>query len=230
MKSMNPTLLRSLLLAGLWIAFVTYAFGFAPPDSPDTLDLIIRLSSGKFDGVNPLVVNLFNIMGVLPLMYCCLLYSDGRGQKLPAWVFSAGSFALGAFALLPYLIFRRDNPTFFGPKTWIIKLWDSKITAGLIGLGALTLLFLGLTQGDWADFGMQWRSNRFIHVMSLDFCMLLLLFPTLIKDDMARRDWVNDQAFWLVSLVPLLGPLVYLIVRPSLPESKPELKSVFSEG
>ncbi len=229
MNSANPTLIRSLLLAGLWIAFVTYAFGFAPPDSPDTLDLIVRLSSGKFDGVNPLVVNLFNIMGVLPLMYCCLLYSDGRGQKLPAWAFSAGSFALGAFALLPYLIFRRDNTTFIGPKNWVIKLWDSKITASLIGVGVLTLLFLGLTQGDWVDFGMQWRSNRFIHVMSLDFCLLSCLFPTLIKDDMARRGWVNDQVFWLVSLVPLLGPLVYLIVRPSLPESTP-LKSGLSEG
>jgi hypothetical protein len=93
----------------------------------------------------------------------------------------------------------------------------------------LTLLFLGLTQGDWVDFGMQWRSNRFIHVMSLDFCLLSCLFPTLIKDDMARRGWVNDQVFWLVSLVPLLGPLVYLIVRPSLPESKP-LKSGLSQG
>jgi hypothetical protein len=147
MNSVNPTLLRSLLLAGLWIAFVTYSFGFAPPDSPDTMDLIVRLSSGKFDGVNPLVVNLFNIMGVLPLMYCCLLYSDGRGQKLPAWAFSAGSFGLGAFALLPYLIFRRDNPTFIGPKNWIIKLWDSKITASLIGGWGIDVIVFGINSG-----------------------------------------------------------------------------------
>ena len=77
---MNPTLLNSSLLRPvflgiLWIAFGTYAFVYAPPDSPDTLDLIIKLSSGKFEGVNPLVANLFNIMGILPLMYCCLLYS-----------------------------------------------------------------------------------------------------------------------------------------------------------
>jgi hypothetical protein len=216
---LNSSLLRPTFLAILWIAFGTYAFVYAPPDSPDTLDLIIKLSSGKAEGVNPLVANLFNIMGILPLMYCCLLYCDGRGQKLPAWLFSAGSFALGAFALLPYLILRRDNPTFVGPKNWVIKLWDSRITAILIAVAALSLLFLGLTRGDWADFAMQWRSSRFIHVMSLDFCLLSSLFPTLIQDDMARRNWDDDRVLLAVSLVPLFGPLVYLVVRPSLPDS-----------
>jgi hypothetical protein len=216
---LNSSLLRPAFLAILWIGFGTYAFVFAPPDSPDTLDLIVNLSSGKFEGVNPLVANLFNIMGILPLMYCCLLYCDGRGQKLPAWLFSAGSFALGAFALLPYLILRKDNPTFVGKKNWVIKLWDSKITASLIAVAALSLLFLGLTRGDWADFAVQWRSSRFIHVMSLDFCMLSCLFPTLIKDDMLRRGWEDDRILVAVSLVPLFGPLVYLLVRPSLPES-----------
>jgi hypothetical protein len=217
---LNSSLLRPAFLAILWIGFGTYAFVFAPPDSPDTLDLIVNLSSGKFEGVNPLVANLFNIMGILPLMYCCLLYCDGRGQKLPAWLFSAGSFALGAFALLPYLILRKDNPTFVGKKNWVIKLWDSKITASLIAVAALSLLFLGLTRGDWADFAVQWRSSRFIHVMSLDFCMLSCLFPTLIKDDMLRRGWEDDRILVAVSLVPLFGPLVYLLVRPSLPESQ----------
>ncbi len=215
---LNSSLLRPVFLAILWIAFGTYAFVYAPPDTPDTLDLILKLSSGKFEGVNPLVANLFNIMGILPLMYCCLLYCDGRGQKLPAWLFSAGSFALGAFALLPYLILRRDNPTFVGPKNWVIKLWDSRITAILIAFAALSLLFLGLTRGDWSDFAMQWRSSRFIHVMSLDFCLLSSLFPTLIQDDMARRNWSDDRVLLAVSLVPLFGPLVYLVVRPSLPD------------
>lgn len=220
-----------MILAIVWITFVTYAFVFAPPDSPDTLDLILKLSSGKFEGVNPLVVNLFNIMGILPLMYGCLLYCDGRGQKLPAWAFSAGSFALGAFALLPYLIFRRDNPTFVGRKNWVIKFWDSRITAiGIAGM-ALTLLFLGITQGDWADFAVQWRSSRFIHVMSLDFCLLSSLFPTLLKDDMARRGWNHSRIFWLVSLVPFFGPLGYLVFRPSLSEALPEATSeVLSEN
>ncbi len=216
MISANQTRIRQIGLAVLWLSFVGYALIFAPPDDPNTLDLIVRLSSGKFDGINPLVVNLFNIMGILPLMYCCFLYSDGRGQKLPAWAFSAGSFGLGAFALLPYLIWRKENPGFTGEKNWVIKLWDSRLTAIAITIGALVLLTLGLTQGDWADFVRQWRSSRFIHVMSLDFCLLSSLVPTLLKDDMTRRGLNQDWIFWAVSLVPLFGPLAYLVVRPAI--------------
>jgi hypothetical protein len=212
----DSILVRRIGLTALWVGFVGYAFGFAPPDDPGTLDLIVRLSSGQFDGVNPLVVNLFNIMGVLPLMYGCFLYSDGRGQKLPAWAFSAGSFGLGAFALMPYLIFRSDNPGFEGEKNWVIRFWDSRWTAIAITIGALVLLVTGLTQGDWADFWQQWHSSRFIHVMSLDFCMLSCLVPTVLGDDMARRGLDDMRIFWAVALVPLLGPLMYLVLRPAI--------------
>ena len=213
---MTSTLTRRIGLTALWLGFLAYAFGFAPPDDPGTMDLIVRLSSGNFAGVNPLVVNLFNIMGVLPLMYCCLLYSDGRGQKLPAWAFSVGSFGLGAFALMPYLIFRKDNPGFVGTKNWVIRLWDSRWTAIVIAALAMSLLVTGLTQGDWADFVRQWQTSRFIHVMSLDFCLLSSLVPTLLIDDMARRGLSDRRIFWAVALVPLFGPLVYLVLRPSI--------------
>jgi hypothetical protein len=45
------------------------------------------------------------------------------------------------------------------------------------------------------------------------------LFPLLLGDDMARRGWNNPQIFWLISLVPLFGPLIYLCVRPALLEA-----------
>lgn len=54
--------------------------------------------------------------------------------------------------------------------------------------------------------------------MSLDFCLLSVLFPALLGDDMARRGWKNPQIFWLIALIPLFGPLIYLCVRPPLPE------------
>jgi len=84
-------------------------------------------------------------------------------------------------------------------------------------------LSFGLFKGDWADFAQQWQTNRFIHVMSLDFCLLCLLFPALLGDDMARRGWKNSQVFWAVALVPLVGPLLYLCLRPSLPDSGDEV-------
>lgn len=209
-------MVRKIALGLLWLGFVIYAFGFAPPDQPDTLTLIQNLSSGKLNGINPLIIALFNIMGVLPLLYSCFLFIDGRGQRILAWPFAIGSFAVGAFALLPYLALRQPNPTFLGEKNGLIKLTDSRWTGGILALGAIALLIYGLSAGDWSNFVQQWQTSRFIHVMSLDFCLLCLLFPALLKDDMARRGLKDQRLFWAIALVPLLGTLVYLSLRPPL--------------
>ena len=68
----------------IWLSFSVYAFLLAPPASPDTASLLIQLSTGHWSGLNPLVIALFNLMGVWPLIYCCLLFADGRGQTIPA--------------------------------------------------------------------------------------------------------------------------------------------------
>ncbi len=206
----------------LWIAFSTYAFVFAPPDSPETITLITNLSTGKVADINPLIVALFNIMGIWPLIYSCVLFTDGRGQKIPAWLFATLSFGVGAFALLPYLALREPNPEFLGKKNVFLKILDSRFTGILLILGAAALVALCLTKGDWSDFIQQWQTSRFIHVMSLDFCMLSLLFPALLADDMARRGMQNTTAFWAVTLVPLFGPLAYLCTRQQLPQNGAE--------
>ncbi len=59
--------------------------------------------------------------------------------------------------------------------------------------------------------------------MTLAFCLFCLLFPTVLGDDMARRGWNNSQVFWAVALVPLIGPLAYLSLRPPLPETSTEV-------
>lgn len=149
------------------------------------------------------------------MIYSCLLFFDGKGQKLPAWPFAAVSFGVGAFALLPYLALRQPNPTFNGKKDRLLKLLDSRWTGVALLVGALVLLVYGFSQGDWQNFVQQWQTDRFIHVMSLDFCLLCLLFPSLLADDMARRGMQNQQA-WALSLVPLLGAALYLILRPPI--------------
>jgi hypothetical protein len=200
----------------LWLIFVTYAFLGAPPDRPDTFQLIQTLSTGQWAGINPLITALFNLMGIWPLIYLCVLLIDGSSQKIPAWPFALGSFAFGAFALIPYLALRQPQQSFTGPKTWILNVLDSRWTGRVLTLGTIAWLCYGLTRGNWADFVQQWQTSRFIHVMSLDFCLLCLLFPRLLWDDMVRRGIKDQRMFWAVSLLPLLGPLLYLSVRPPL--------------
>jgi hypothetical protein len=207
----------------LWLGFIAYAFLLAPPNQPDTLQLIKNLSTGNWEGINPLVVSLFNIMGVWPMIYSCLLFIDGRGQKIPAWPFATLSLGVGAFALLPYLALREPNPDFTGKKNVFLKLLDSRLTGVALSIGAITLVSYGLINGDWGNFIQQWQTSRFIHVMSLDFCLLCLLFPALLGDDMARRGLKNPQLFWLSALIPLFGSLIYLCLRPPLLEVSNEV-------
>lgn len=213
---------RKLGFGLLWVGVAIYAFFLAPPNQPDTFELIKNLSTGNWDGINPLIIALFNIMGIWPMIYSALLFIDGREQKIPAWPFVTGSFGVGAFALLPYLALRQPNPQFTGSKGIFLKVIDSRWLGIALLLGTSVLLGFGLLKGDWADFIEQWQSNRFIHVMSLDFCLLCLLFPSLLGDDMARRGLKNSPLFWVVTLLPLVGPLLYLCLRPSLLESEQE--------
>ncbi len=200
----------------LWIVFCVYAFIFAPPNQPHTLDLIIDLASGNWDGINPLVIALFNVMGVLPAIYACFLLFDGRGQKIVAYPFVAASFGVGAFAILPYLALRQPNPDWKGEKNLWLKILDSPVTGLLLALTTIVLIALGLVFGDWSDFWTQFQSDRFIHVMSLDFCLLCLLFAAVVRDDLKRRGINNSAIFTAIAFVPLLGTLVYLCFRPPL--------------
>jgi hypothetical protein len=210
------TILPPIFLFTFWLGLITYAIALAPPDRPDTLDLIIKLSTGQWDGLNPFIIALFNLMGIWPVIYSAVLLFDGRGQRIPAWPFVLGSFALGAFALLPYLALRKPNPSFLGEKGWLLKLLDSRWLGLILLLATLFLLGYGIGQGDWADFLTQWRSSRFIHVMSLDFVALSLLFPIVLKDDLARRGLKNNFLFWAIALIPLIAPCWYLATRQEI--------------
>ena len=185
----------------------------------DTLQLIIDLSTGKWAGINPLIIALFNLLGILPMVYAALMLVDGKTQRISAGLFSAGAFGVGAFAILPYLALREPNSRPIGDRSGMIKLVDSRWLGILLSLGAISLLVYGISNGAWADFWQQWRSSRFIHVMSLDFCLLALLLPVLISDDIQRRNFTNPTAIRLLSSIPLFGGLIYLCIRPRLPDT-----------
>ncbi|MGC1308830.1 MAG: DUF2834 domain-containing protein [Phormidesmis sp.] len=216
----NKDTVTKIGFALLWVGFSLYAFALAPPSQPDTFNTIVQLSSGQWNNINPLIVTLFNLMGIWPMIYACLALLDGPGQKVPAWPFVSFSFGVGAFALLPYLALRDPNPTFATAKTAVLKLVDSPWLGRLLTLGSLVLIGYGVLNGNlaanWADFAQQWQTSRFIHVMSLDFCLLCALVSPLLKDDMAKRNLRNPTLFWVATLIPLFGILFYLSVRPPL--------------
>ena len=171
-------------------------------------------------GINPAIVALFNLMGLWPLAYASLALADGQGQRIPAWPFVVGSFGLGAFAMLPYLVLRSPYPT---PVPAPAPKWlESRWLGAVVLVGAVVLLTYGVVAGDWANFVQQWQTCRFIHVMSLDFCALALLVPTLVGDDMARRNIFNPGLMALITAVPLVGIAAYLTLRPPVTGAAPQ--------
>jgi hypothetical protein len=210
---------RKTILWFVWFGFILYVLLFAPPLQPDTFQPVQTLLAGQLPTINPVVVSLFSLIGIWILIYSCLIVPDGRMQRLPGWAFILASLGTGVLGLIPYLALREPNQQFSGAKDVGLELLESSTTGIILTISTLGLLFYALFFGNWSAFGHEFLTNRFIHAMSLAFCLFCLLFPvpTLLSDDMARRGLSNDsQFFHLVALVPLFGPLAYLCLRPSL--------------
>ncbi len=203
----------------LWTAFCAYTLLLAPLDRPGTLTLMERLIKFDLAGINPIIFVIFWLMGVWPMIYACLMFIDERSQDIPAFPSFLTSNGAGVMGLLPYLILRKPNQTFSGEKDIGLKILDARITGILLTLTTAGLLAYACFAGNWQDFFDQFRSVPFVHLITLDFSLMCVLFPTLLGDDMARRGLNDSRIFWAVSLIPLLGALAYLCWRPPLPDS-----------
>lgn len=120
--------------------------------------------------------------------------------------------------MLPYLLFRRRNQAFDGEKDALIQVLDRRSTGVALAISAIVLTAYAVTAGDWKDYVQQFRTQPFVHLISLDFCLMCLIFPitSLFDDDMLRRYHYSKRLFWSVALIPLFGPLLYLCLRPPL--------------
>ena len=213
---MTPLLLRRLAFSLLLAADIAYAAYLAPKGDPPGVSLR-TLALGQGPARNPAVWAVFQLLGVVPLMYWALMIPDGRGQKVWAWPFALGMMALGSFVLLPYLILRRPYPRPVpGPASLPVRWFGGRPFAVFVALALAGLLLYGVGRGDLADYAHWFRHSNFIHVMTVDFLLLTLLFPTLLRDDMARRHVSDEDPLGRFALaVPLLGPAWYLLRRPA---------------
>lgn len=207
---------RKLVLWLIWAGFITYIVFLSPPiHLEETLTLLKNIFTLNLSEINPIILSLFSLVGIWLLIYSGLLFIDGRMQRIPFWPFAIASVGSGVLGLLPYLALREPTQEFSGQKNTFLRLLDSRFFGIILSFSTVVILAYGLL-GDWTDFVQQFQSDRFINGMSLAFCLFCLLFPTVLGDDMARRRWNNPAIFWTVSLIPLIGALAYLCLRPSL--------------
>ncbi|MBD1831599.1 DUF2834 domain-containing protein [Cyanobacteria bacterium FACHB-472] len=212
---------RKVVLFLIWVTFVAYTIWLAPLDQPDTLPLVKNLLTFQLEEVNAILTSIFWLMGLWPMIYACLMFADGKMQNFRVWPYFIGSNGIGVICLIPYLILRKSNQDFDSRKDYLLKILDYRLTGIFLVLITVGLLAYAIMAGDWANYIQQFQTRTFVHLISLDFCLMCLTFPltSLFDDDMARRGLKDYRIFWAVALVPLFGPLTYLCLRPSLPEN-----------
>ncbi|KAI3831718.1 hypothetical protein MKW92_047672 [Papaver armeniacum] len=192
----------SILLFGLWAGLMYY--------TRDIYFLEKLLNLRRDDGfeMNQVLVSLWYIMGLWPLVYSMLLLPSGRSSrsKVPVWPFLVLSCFGGAYVLLPCFVLWRPPPP------------PISVAAGLC-----LIVYAGLAGGDaWREFYQYFRESKFIHARALIFTLLSTFAPFWVYNDMTTRKWF-DKGSWLLpfSLIPFLGPALYLVLRPPIPAVGP---------
>ncbi|GFQ03012.1 hypothetical protein PHJA_002445000 [Phtheirospermum japonicum] len=186
----------SFLLFAFWAGLMYYVLVLAPNQTPVTdlyfLKKLLNLKGDDGFEMNQVLVAEWYIMGLWPLVYSMLLLPTGRSSKskIPVWPFTSLSVFGGAYALIPYFVlWRPPAPPVEASelRKWPLNFLESKLTAA-------------------------------IHIMSIDFGLFSTFAPFWVYNDMTARKW-DDKGSWLLplSLIPFLGPALYLLLRPSLP-------------
>lgn len=218
----------SFLLFLLWAGLMYYVFKLTPNQTPSRDEYFLRklLNLKGDDGfrMNEVLVSLWYIMGLWPLAYSMLLLPTGRSSKskIPVWPFLVFSFFGGAYALLPYFVLWRPPPPAIEEtelSRWPLNFLESKLTAGVsLAAGLGLIIYAGLANGEvWNEFFQYFKESKFIHITCIDFTLLSTFAPFWVYNDMTARKWY-DKGSWLIplSLIPFLGPTLYLLLRPSL--------------
>eukprot|EP00877_Chromochloris_zofingiensis_P013454 jgi/Chrzof1/8362/Cz03g07180.t1 len=208
-----------------------YVFVFAPNQTPvrDSI-MLLKLIGQKAEEpyqVNAVFTALFNIMGIYPLIFAALLIPAARSNKLPAWPFVAVSFGLGCYALLPYMCLwspKTPQQQLPPPKEelegWnrlFMKGAETLVLPGLLLLGSVYWVGQAVAAGSgaWLDYLKLFDESRFVHATSIDFALFTALAPFWMSNDAEGRGWGPRQSLVpLLSLLPVVGPALYLVLRP----------------
>lgn len=187
----------------IWLLLLAYAV-FLAPGSEGSDPVMEQVFSGNLDAIDPLVLTVFNSLGIFPLVFLTILLRNDR-QRWPAWPFSLAAFAGGAFALLPWFAFG-DRPKKRGLRTpgWILRILRSKIWLILLlvfFVGNLLTLLQGVSFSGYSEAFME---SSLVSVMTVDWFILWWLSVYAI------HRFYPDAKRKGLAWIPIAGPVLVL--------------------
>jgi len=199
---------RRAALGFTWLALIAWAVFVAPAGDGQDPTRIVRWL--QLDGP-PLLVAIFNLLGVWPLVYGAVLLRDPP-QRVPAWPFVGLSFATGAYALLPYLILRTWGTPGRAELGRVRSVMTGRAMAGGLLIASLALVGGGLALGDFASLAEEAPRSGLVTTMTADFVVVTITWWALLLDDVRR----HDGPAWSAALgaIPIVGAPLWLLLRP----------------
>lgn len=223
------------VMAAMWLFLIPYIATASPGDFLAESDtLLIQAAIENTSSLNPIFFAVFNALGLLPAVNGALLLPGAKGQSpLPTAPFVLASFALGFGAIGPYLSLRQPRP--FPVARSELGLFTRYVTESrLFGLGLVAASLVlsaafaaGLSDSSAVrEYAELFATSKLVHVSTIDLAVLSVFAFEPIREDMCRRGWWDEaeaspkQTAQLLafSLVPVLGPCAYILLRPALEE------------
>ena len=189
----------------IWLLLIGYAVFLAPGGDSDPI--LSNIFSGNLGAIDPLVLAVFNSLGLFPMVFLTLLLLNDR-QKWPAWPFALLSFGVGAFSLLPYFAFgdrkaerKRRTPNwlarFLGSRFWLILL--------MLSWAANTLTLLqGFSLKAYQE---AFFASGLVSVMTIDWFVLWGLSVY------AVHRFYPEARLKALAWIPILGPVLVLFIN-----------------
>jgi hypothetical protein len=104
-----------------------------------------------------------------------------------------------------------------GTNNLLLRGMESPITAYALLAGTLYCVGSAALAGSaaWNEYFKLLLESRFVHVTTVDFLTLTTLAPFWMANDAALRRWPQQESLLpVLSLLPLVGPVIYLCLRP----------------
>lgn len=195
----------------IWLLLIGYAIFLAPGTGANN-PVIPQLLSGDWGAIDPLVLAVFNSLGLFPLVFLTLLLLNDR-MRWPAWPFALLSFGIGAFSLLPYYAFglRKPEKKLRTPR-WLVRFLRSRfwlIVLIVMWTGNWLTLLQGFSFADYAD---SFFASSLVSVMTVDWFVLYGLSVYTV------HRFYPDARYKGLAWIPIVGPVIVLLMNRELTE------------